>query len=113
MSSLLSENDRIRIWNDHLRQFHRGGMVVISRGLAALDRQVWAEVITAVARFDAFTRENDPYGEHDCALVEIGGGLSVIWKIDYFDPTMLHQSDDPTDPRVTKRVMTIMLAEEY
>jgi hypothetical protein len=112
MSSLVSENDRIRIWNDHLRQFHRGGMVVISRGLAALDRQVWAEVITAVARFDAFTPENDPYGEHDCALVELGE-LQIIWKIDYFDPTMLHQSDDPADPTVTKRVMTIMLACEY
>jgi hypothetical protein len=86
--------------------------VVVSRGIAALPRQVWAEVIVAVAEFDRFTGDNDPYGEHDCAVVEIGA-LKVIFKIDYFDPTMLYHSDDPTDPNLTKRVMTIMLAEEY
>lgn len=45
MSSLVSESERIRILNDQLRKLHFGGMVVISRGLAALDRQVRAEVI--------------------------------------------------------------------
>nr|WP_295463723.1 DUF3768 domain-containing protein [Mesorhizobium sp.] len=39
--------------------------------------------------------------------------MRVIFKIDYFDPTLLHRSDDPTDPNITRRVMTIMLTEEY
>jgi hypothetical protein len=112
MSSLLSENERIRAWNDHLRKSHRSGMVVISRGIAALDRSVWAKIIIAVADFDSFTPENDPYGEHDGAIIDVEG-LSVIWKIDYFDETLLHHSDDPGNPMVTKRVMTIMLGEEY
>lgn len=112
MCSSLTDNERIRILNDHLRQLHRGGMVVISQGIAALPRQVWAEVIVAVAAFDAFTKDNDPYGEHDCAVVDVGG-LGVIFKIDYYDPSMLRHSDDATDPRVTRRVMTIMLTEEY
>jgi hypothetical protein len=43
----------------------------------------------------------------------IRGRLRVIWKINYLDPTMLHHSDDPTDLGITRRVMTIMLAEEY
>jgi hypothetical protein len=111
MSSLVSESAVLRALNDNLRCFHYG-LVVISRGIAALPREVWAEIITAVAKFDAFTPDNDPYGEHDCAAVDIGG-LSVIWKIDYYDPTLLHQSDDPTNPEVTRRVLTIMLAEEY
>nr|WP_295469261.1 DUF3768 domain-containing protein [Mesorhizobium sp.] len=72
MSSLLAEHERIRILNDHLRCLHRGGMVVISRGIAAMRREVWAEVILAVARFEAFTPDNDPYGEHDCAVVDTG-----------------------------------------
>lgn len=112
MSSLLAEHERIRILNDHLRCLHRGGMVVISRGIAAMPRKVWAEVILAVAKFEAFTPDNDPYGEHDCAVVE-AASMSVIFKIDYFDPTLLHHSDDPTDPSLTRRVMTIMLTEEY
>ncbi|MBO6726117.1 MAG: DUF3768 domain-containing protein [Rhizobiaceae bacterium] len=112
MSSLVKENERIRVLNDQLRQLHRGGMVVVSRGIAALDRKVWADVIVAVAEFNNFTPDNDPYGEHDCAAVDVDG-LRVIFKIDYFDPTMLYHSDDPTEPAKTRRVMTIMLAEEY
>lgn len=112
MSSLVSESKVIAMLNDNLRRFHSGGMVVISRGIAALPRQVWAEVLVAVAEFDRFSPDNDPYGEHDCAVVEVGP-LTVIFKIDYYDPSLLHQSDDPTDPEKTRRVMTIMLAEEY
>lgn len=110
--SLVSESTVIAAFNDNLRRFHTGGLVVISQGMAALDREVWREVVAAVATFDAFTKDNDPYGEHDCAVVDVQG-LSVIWKIDYYDPTMLHGSDDPTNPEVTRRVLTIMLAEEY
>ena len=112
MSYLLAENAPIRIRNDHQRCLHRGGMVVISGGIAAMRRELWAEAISAVAKFEAFTPDNDPYGEHDCAVVA-AGALSVIFKIDYFDPTLLHHSDDPTDPNLTRRVMTIMRTEEY
>lgn len=110
--SSLTDSDRIRILNDHLRRLHRGGMVVISRGVAAMPRLAWADIIMAVAKFEGFTPDNDPYAEHDCASVDVGG-LQVIFKIDYYDPTLLHHSDNPTNPRITKRVMTIMLAEEY
>ena len=112
MSSFVSESRVIAALNDNLRRFHKGGMVTVSRGIAALDKRVWADVIVAVAEFQNFTPDNDPYGEHDCAVVDVDG-LRVIWKIDYFDPSMLYHSDDPTDPAITRRVMTIMLAEEY
>jgi hypothetical protein len=41
------------------------------------------------------------------------GGHDLFWKIDYYDPTLQHHSDDPSDPSLTIRVMTVMLTEEY
>ena len=71
------------------------------------------EVIRAVRLFDAFTPDNDPHEEHDCATLTIGP-RRIIWKIDYYPRDRTRQADpDPANSAETKRVMTIMLAEEY
>jgi hypothetical protein len=36
-----------------------------------------------------------------------------MWKIDYYDRNFECRSLDPADPRLTRRVMTIMLSSEY
>jgi hypothetical protein len=36
----------------------------------------------------------------------------VWFKIDYFDLTLEQASPDPADPAVTKRIMTIGLAQD-
>ncbi|MEO9614416.1 MAG: DUF3768 domain-containing protein [Nitratireductor sp.] len=102
----------IRELNDKLRQTRIGGRVYLSQGIAALGDLSITEILALVATFDEFTAENDPYGEHDCAIVN-WQGQRVLFKIDYFDPTLQSHSDDPTDPKVTIRVMTVMFASEY
>jgi hypothetical protein len=112
MTKRVAKEERIRFWNDHLRTFHRGGKVLLTRGIASLDVATQTKIIEAVAGFDQFTPDNDPHQEHDCAILSVEGHR-IMFKIDYFDATMTYASEDPADPKQTTRVMTIMLTEEY
>ena len=103
---------RIRALNDALRRCGRGGRMMITAGLEARGSEQIARVLAAVAAFDNFSEDNDPYGEHDCAILSVDG-IQVLFKIDYFDRDLTFHSPDPSDPAVTERVMTVMLAEEY
>src|SRR6266851_10392698 len=91
---------RIRALNDQLRRFEALGPGGVAR------------VLAAVAGFDAFTGDNDPYGEHDCAILTVDSHR-VMFKIDYYDRDLAYHSPDPSDPTVTERVITVMLASEY
>ena len=62
--------------------------------------------------FDDFCHANDPHEEHDFGAFDADGHM-IMFKIDYFDESLTYHSPDPADPSVTKRVITIMLAEEY
>ena len=76
-SPMAGKTDRnsIRICklNDELRRFGRGGRILMTPGIQALGVSAVARVLTAVAAFDAFTGDNDPYGEHDCAILAVEG----------------------------------------
>lgn len=49
----------------------------------------------------------------DFGTIEVDGVGRIFWKIDYFDSCYEYGSEDPTDPAATRRVLTIMRAEEY
>lgn len=102
----------IRRLNDDLRREGRDGKVMITQGVQALRQELLQQVLDVVKTFDDFTPDNDPHGEHDFGSFKVDG-VSVFWKIDYYDRTMEAGSPDPSDPEVTTRVLTIMLAEEY
>lgn len=107
-----SRNERIRKLNDALRKNHLGGQILVTASVDALGPERVAAVLEAVACFDNFSADNDPYGEHDCASLKVHG-LRVIWKIDYYDTDLRYASPDPADASITRRIMTVMLAEEY
>jgi hypothetical protein len=107
-----TQADTVRQLNDLLRRTGVGGRTVLTRGVAHLPTETLDVALRAVAAFDAFTADNDPYGEHDCASLEVQG-RRVMWKIDYYDPELTRHSDDPANPAITTRVLTIMLSNEY
>lgn len=107
-----SRTDAIRGLNDKLRKESIGGTTMITHGVQSLDRDTIYKVMTAIRAFDNFSEDNDPYGEHDFAAIEVEGHR-VFFKIDYYDQSLRGGSPDPADPSVTQRVMTVMLADEY
>jgi Protein of unknown function (DUF3768) len=88
------------------------GHAVITVGIAALGPEAVARIVKTIAVYDDFCHANDPYGEHDFGSFE-ADGQRISFKIDYYDKALNAHSPDPSDPSVTERVITIMLAEEY
>lgn len=89
------------------------GRYCATRGIAALAPEIQLEVWNEVRKFDRFTEDNDPYGEHDFGVIQHSQAGKIFWKIDYYDASFETGSEDPTDLQKTHRVLTLMLAEEW
>lgn len=85
---------------------------MITQGINAKGPDFVCRVLELVAAFDDFSKENDPYAEHDFGMVEIDGE-KIFFKFDYYDPTLQWGSEDPADESKTCRVLTIMYSHEY
>lgn len=109
---MTTTTERIRALNDQLRTTGKGGDIVATSGIAALSLPIKVAIFAAVQAFDRFTTDNDPYGEHDFGLLEVAG-QRVMFKIDYYANDLTGHSSDASDPNVTRRVLTILLASEY
>lgn len=107
-----SKTKKIRELNDNLRKTYSGGKLIITQGFASLPIEQQVQIMAKIREFNKFTPDNDPYGEHDFGAIEHHGDV-YFWKIDYYDPDYQYLSPDPSDPNVTNRVLTVMLADEY
>lgn len=102
----------IRHLNDQLRTSFLGGQIMISAGVEAMPAMERRALLKAVRAFAAFDSDNDPHGEHDLGAID-QEGTRYFWKIDYYDADFVAGSPDPADPDVTRRVLTVMRADEY
>ena len=95
------------------------------RSLPDADQSCVRELIET---YDAFTEDNDPHGERDFGSIYqlLDGSWTterprsqedererVCWKLDYYDRNLEFASEDAANPAVTRRVLTIMLSDEY
>jgi len=106
------QTELCRKLNDRLRRTFTGGTIVATQGVRALEDKTLNQLMPAIQSFDAFSPDNDPYGEHDFGEVIIDG-IRVWFKIDVYDLNLQYRSPNPSDETVSKRVMTLMLPEEY
>ena len=122
----LSRSEQIARLNDRARQeMGLACVAVATEGFRALPAAEQSRVRELVETYDAFTLDNDPYGERDFGVIyrDIEGrwmttrparpAETVFWKIDAYDRDLQYGSEDPANPAVTRRVLTIMLASEY
>ena len=98
--------------NDNFRRSFINGEVLLSAGIVAMSSEDKANIISLVQNFDDFNEVNDPYKEHDFGSFDYKGN-KIFAKIDYYDLNYEFMSENPANPTITNRVMTIMLAEEY
>lgn len=102
--------------------------VVATVGFRSLPEAEQSCVRELIETFDAFTEDNDPYGERDFGCIyQLGCGRwtterprlledeyeRVFWKLDYYDRDLQFASDDAANPAITRRVLTITLSDEY
>ena len=109
---MTTKTEQIRALNDELRHHVSTGMAVITPGVAGLGIEAVERIVKTIMVYDDFCHANDPHEEHDFGAFD-ADGHRIFFKIDYYDKSLTYHSPDPSDPSVTERVITIMLAEEY
>ena len=98
--------------NDKFRRSFINGEVLLSAGIAAMSSEDKANIISMVQNFNDFTHSNDVYGEHDFLSIDYKGN-KIFAKIDYYDLNYEFMSENPANPDITNRVLTILLSCEY
>ena len=105
--------EQIARLNDRLRRGDSSsGTVMITQGvqrITGFDAGVLAE---ALANYSDFDPDNDPHGERDFGLMTLWGH-DLLWKLDYYDKELKFGSDDPANPDITHRVLTVLLSSDW
>lgn len=102
---------RLRHLNDLLRTTLKGGKFEMTAGVRELPGDLRAQALSVLRSYDNFNPENDPFNEHEFGSFDIAD-RRFCWRIEAFDKHLRYGSDDPTDPKKTTRVLTLMLSSE-
>ena len=88
------------------------GKLVMTQGVNALGPAFIMVLLERLASFNDFTFDNDPTGWHEFGALEVND-IKVWFKIDLYDLNYEVGSETPHDPDQTRRVMTLLLPQEY
>lgn len=90
------------------------GKYNMTQGVASLTNFQKLDTLIKLWGYNDFNEDNDPYGEHDCGRFTLDENKQdILWKIDYYDTKYLYGSEDPSNLKITRRILTVMLPCEY
>jgi hypothetical protein len=98
--------------NDAFRAAGPNGDWVVTIGVKSRGDAFVDAVVRKVRAHACFPADDDPHGERDFGAITLDC-VRVWFKIDYFDRDRVFGSDDPADPKLTRRVLTILLPDEW
>ncbi|TNC59470.1 DUF3768 domain-containing protein [Rubellimicrobium roseum] len=111
---IADQNDRFRTsWGTDPTAL---GRFVMTQGVASLSPTAQALAVVGVRTFSDFTEDNDPHGWHDFgafSVADSGQEVRLYWKIDLYDADYRFGSEVPEDPARTRRVLTLLLPDEW
>ncbi len=129
LASQRERTARIARLNDRARQAMGLACTAFATvGFRSLPDADQSRVRELIETYDAFDVDNDPHGERDFgAIYQLTDGRwttkrprlrddereRVFWKFDYYNRDLQFGSEDAANPTITRRVLTIMLADEY
>ena len=93
-------NDALRTASELLAVLLARGQLVITRGVAGRGPAFVDRALAAVRAFDAFSADNDPYGEHDFGIFELDG-VTLNWKIDLYERELVKRQSTENTSRST------------
>lgn len=100
--------------NDRFRQGDMSlGIYWMTPEVRALTFEQQDELLQLVRDSNWFSDNcNEPDYERNFGRVTLDRKV-YCWQIDYKDPSLTQASEDPANPNVTKRTMTLMREDEY
>ena len=129
LSTAREQTARIARLNDLARRAMGVACTAVATvGFRSLPASDQSRVRELIETYDAFDEDNNPHGERDFGTIyQLFDGRwttarprsredereRVFWKLDYYDRDLQFGSEDAANPAVTRRVLTIMLADEY
>ncbi|UWR62781.1 DUF3768 domain-containing protein [Phaeobacter inhibens] len=82
-----------------------------TQSVAAMGPTFVLKAYAAIGSYDDFNTDIDPYGDHAMGKFTIDG--ETVWfKIDCYDVDYRYGSDQPDNPEMTRRVLTVMLSRD-
>jgi hypothetical protein len=129
LASQRERTARIARLNDLARQAMGVACTAVATvGFRSLPASNQSRVRELIETYDAFDEDNDPHDERDFGTIyQLFDGRwtterprlredereRVFWKLDYYDRDLRFGSEDAANPAITRRVLTIMLSDEY